>query len=748
MAIYHFSAQVISRGKGQSAVAAAAYRSGDKLHDERTGEEKFYRREVTPDSMILAPNNAPEWVHNRERLWNEVEKIEKNKNSQLSREINVALPVELSNEQQKELIKGFVQEQFVDRGMVADISIHRDDKANPHAHIMLTLRQFNKDGEWGNKKRKDYELNHEGNKVLDKNGKPKYTTVSLTDWDKRENINQWREEWSNHANKALEKEGVQERITHLSHEARGLEQLPTIHLGHVANEMEKRGIETPQGDINRDRQEYNGLVVDLQKYREEKQAIEAEKARQFEQASKVETVPEHSSTEDLVEKFRREFFGDTKKEKEQQSEVETEKVRQPEQVTIVKPEQPSTQLSQAELAEKFKMEIEKDMTKAIEQQSFNTPTEQIDLNNARKYLKAEPSLPKIAVRREQIDKWKERLNNGDKSRLSKDETMKEAASHYKSIAKNLDKIEKAQQQLGNMGWLSSLSKDNREIKQTSEQIISNAFDDNERLNTKLNYHREKLGFDTEIEFKEVQAKYETERPGQIETNRSQRQQIVHELDALKNAENALKNGFVRKVAFNYPQRPEMQYMSFETAHKLNDGNKKNGKVVPVEAIEKFVTNRHQEIKQLKEKISYTEQYSSRLHRAENYMKDYEKYRDIVENYENKNAFAKAFASKSTQYEYEKAVTARDSNENYMKKEGVTGRTDFEKQSKTYEDMQVRIPEFNGLIKTAQSGLGILDAIVKGIEQAGREQERSNKHQQRQQGKGKGKKRENRWDMER
>ena len=720
MAIYHFSAQVLSRGKGQSAVAAAAYRSGDKLQDERTGEEKFYRREVTPDSMILAPSNSPEWMKERERLWNAVEKAEIRKDAQLAREINIALPVELSNGQQKELIRDFVQKEFVDKGMIADICIHRDDSNNPHAHVMLTTREIMGDG-FGKKNR---------------------------DWNNKELLNQWREEWSNHANKSLEREGVQVRISHLSHEARGLEQLPTIHLGHVATEMEKRGIETPQGDINRDRQEYNGLVVDLQKYREEKQAIEAEKARQFEQASKIETVPEHSSTEDLVEKFRREFFGDTKKEKEQQSEVETEKVRQPEQVTIVKPEQPSTQLSQAELAEKFKMEIEKDMTKTIEQQSFNTPTEQIDLNNARKYLKAEPSLPKIAVRREQIDKWKERLNNGDKSRLSKDETMKEAASHYKSIAKNLDKIEKAQQQLGNMGWLSSLSKDNREIKQTSEQIISNAFDDNERLNTKLNYHREKLGFDTEIEFKEVQAKYETERPGQIETNRSQRQQIVHELDALKNAENALKNGFVRKVAFNYPQRPEMQYMSFETAHKLNEGNKKNGKVVPVEAIEKFVTNRHQEIKQLKEKISYTEQYSSRLHRAENYMKDYEKYRDIVENYENKNAFAKAFASKSTKYEYEKAVTARDSNENYMKKEGVTGRTDFEKQSKTYEDMQVRIPEFNGLIKTAQSGLGILDAIVKGIEQAGREQERSNKHQQRQQGKGKGKKRENRWDMER
>ena len=153
MAIYHFSVQIISRGKGQSAVAAAAYRSGDRLMDERTGEEKYYLREVEPETMILAPSHFPEWVHDRKCLWNEVEKIEKNKNSQLAREINIALPVELSNGQQRELIRDYVQEQFVNRGMVADIAIHRDDQSNPHAHIMLTIRPFNEAGEWGNKKK-------------------------------------------------------------------------------------------------------------------------------------------------------------------------------------------------------------------------------------------------------------------------------------------------------------------------------------------------------------------------------------------------------------------------------------------------------------------------------------------------------------------------------------------------------------------------------------------------------------------
>jgi ATP-dependent exoDNAse (exonuclease V) alpha subunit len=261
MAIYHFSAQVISRGRGQSAVASASYRSGDRLMDERTGEEKFYRRDVAPDTMILTPSNAPEWTKDRGKLWNAVEQIEKRKDAQLAREINIALPVELSKNQQKELIQNYVQEQFVNRGMVADIAIHRDESANPHAHVMLTIRPLNENGEWGNKKRKEYELEPNGNKVLDDKGKPKYKTHSLTDWDKKETLEQWREQWANHANKALEREGIQERISHLSHEARGLEQLPTVHLGHVANEMEKRGVPTDRGNINRDRQEYNALVV-------------------------------------------------------------------------------------------------------------------------------------------------------------------------------------------------------------------------------------------------------------------------------------------------------------------------------------------------------------------------------------------------------------------------------------------------------------------------------------------------------
>ncbi|WP_336647270.1 MobQ family relaxase [Micrococcus luteus] len=255
MAIYHFSAQVISRSKGQSAVASASYRSGERLEDERTGETKYYVRNVQPETMILSPSHAPEWVQDRNRLWNEVEKSETRKNSQLAREINVALPRELSNEQQTELIKNYVQTEFVNKGMVADIAIHRDDKENPHAHVMMTTREISEEG----------------------------FTVKNRDWNDRELLNQWREQWADHANKALEKEGIQERISHLSHEARGLEQMPTVHLGHVASAMEKEGKMSDRGNINRDRQEYNRLVVDLQKYREEKQVLQKEIAQEKKQ---------------------------------------------------------------------------------------------------------------------------------------------------------------------------------------------------------------------------------------------------------------------------------------------------------------------------------------------------------------------------------------------------------------------------------------------------------------------------------
>ncbi|MGU3398080.1 MobQ family relaxase [Priestia sp. D51] len=278
MAIYHLSMQIISRSKGQSAVAAAAYRSGEKLHDERTDEQKFYTRDVQPETMILTPSHSPEWIKDRNRLWNEVEKVEKRKDSQLARELNIALPIELNHDQQKELIQSFVENEFVQKGMVADIAIHRDDTNNPHAHIMLTMRNLNQDG-FGKKNRDwnaDFANAKENNRGYVKNSEG---CLSI------------REQWANYANQALEKAQSKKRITHLSHENRGLEVLPTIHLGHVAHDMEKKGKQSERGQVNRERQEYNQVVVDLQTYRRQKEAHlqkMQEKEKQFSFSTDIE----------------------------------------------------------------------------------------------------------------------------------------------------------------------------------------------------------------------------------------------------------------------------------------------------------------------------------------------------------------------------------------------------------------------------------------------------------------------------
>lgn len=278
MAIYHFSAQVISRSSGRSVVAAAAYRSGERLHDERYGKTHDYSIKNVSERAIVAPENAPAWVKNREQLWNAVEAAEKQKNAQLCREINVALPRELSVSQQRELLSAYVSEQFVARGMIADVAIHRDNPENPHAHIMLTMRPLNPDGTWGAKSRKEYVLDENGEKIKLKSGEYKSYKVPTTDWDKVETLENWRAEWAAYANRALERAGHSDRIDHRSLEAQGSDRLATAHEGPHVRQMERRGIQTDRGDLNRAVAEYNGLVVSLEVYRKEKEALAKETA--------------------------------------------------------------------------------------------------------------------------------------------------------------------------------------------------------------------------------------------------------------------------------------------------------------------------------------------------------------------------------------------------------------------------------------------------------------------------------------
>ncbi|WP_455257978.1 MobQ family relaxase [Peptoniphilus asaccharolyticus] len=264
MAIYHLCIKIISRGKGKSAVAASAYRSGEKIKNEYDGVvHDFTRKGGIAHTEILLQQNAPKEFSDRGTLWNSVEKIEKSKNSQLAREIEVALPKELDREKQINLVRDYVKENFVKVGMCADIALHDKNDENPHAHILLTMRPLNEDKTWGAKSRKEYILDENGEKVKFKNGNYKTRKISTTDWNEQDKAEQWRKAWANITNKYLEENSIQEKVDHRSYQRQGIEQIPTIHLGVSATQMEKKGIATDRGNINREIKQQNAILREI-----------------------------------------------------------------------------------------------------------------------------------------------------------------------------------------------------------------------------------------------------------------------------------------------------------------------------------------------------------------------------------------------------------------------------------------------------------------------------------------------------
>ena len=252
MAIFHMNIQIISRGKGKSAVAAAAYRAGENIKNEYDGRVHNYTRKGgCVYNEIILPENAPANFKDRSILWNSVENIDRNSNAQLAREIEFALPVELSREQNILLAREYVKTHFTDKGMIADIAIHDKQDGNPHAHVMLTMRPINKDGKWGAKSRKEYILNNSGERIKLPSGEWKSRKVNAVDWNDKTKAEEWRKGWADTLNKYLEQNGIAEKVDHRSFERQGNGLTPTIHLGHVAHRMEQRGIRTEIGDYNR-----------------------------------------------------------------------------------------------------------------------------------------------------------------------------------------------------------------------------------------------------------------------------------------------------------------------------------------------------------------------------------------------------------------------------------------------------------------------------------------------------------------
>ncbi|EUC60009.1 MobQ family relaxase [Mogibacterium timidum] len=261
---FHFSISMISRGKSKSAVASAAYISCEKITNEWDGvTHDYHNKKGLLHSEIFLPENIPINLKDRATLWNIVELNEKASNAQLARNFIISLPKELSFEENKKLITDFIQENFVSKGMIVDLAIHDESNEgnnNIHAHIMTTLRPINEKGQWQAKSKKEYILDDYGNKILNKNGKPKTRKVELTDWNDRGNAEKWRESFATLCNQYLEKNNFEKRVDHRSFERQGVEEIPTIHLGASASALERKGIETDKGNINREIKKHNSLV--------------------------------------------------------------------------------------------------------------------------------------------------------------------------------------------------------------------------------------------------------------------------------------------------------------------------------------------------------------------------------------------------------------------------------------------------------------------------------------------------------
>ena len=262
----HFSITITQRSRGQSAEAGAAYQSGEKLYSEYDRKTKSYaEKQGIVYTEIMLPANAPPEYSDRNTLWNSAEKIEKQWNSQLARRIVLALPREVPADQYPAMLQDFCWEHFVSQGMCVDFAIHDKGDGNPHAHIMLTMRAMDEHGKWLPKSRKVYDLDENGNRIRLPSGNWKSHKEDTVDWNEQSKAEVWRHGWEVVTNRYLEQNGRTERVDLRSFERQGIELAPTIHLGPAVTQMEKRGIETNMGNLNRDIQRTNRALLAIRK---------------------------------------------------------------------------------------------------------------------------------------------------------------------------------------------------------------------------------------------------------------------------------------------------------------------------------------------------------------------------------------------------------------------------------------------------------------------------------------------------
>ncbi len=271
MALFHLSVTQIKRSHGQSAIASAAYRAGEKLYSEYYGEVSDYTNKGgVICSEILLPDHAPREYADRQTLWNAVEKAERGKRAQLAYSFDIALQNEFSMDENIALARHFLLEHFVSRGMVVDFAIHVPETkpggiSNPHFHVMSPIRPIDPDGKWGSKQHRVYELDEDGNRLQDPDGNYIFNAVPTTDWGSPETLEYWREQWAAMCNAKFEEKGIGERIDHRSYERQGIDLLPTIHEGPAVRQMAAKGIRTDKGEFNRWVKATNALVQGIRK---------------------------------------------------------------------------------------------------------------------------------------------------------------------------------------------------------------------------------------------------------------------------------------------------------------------------------------------------------------------------------------------------------------------------------------------------------------------------------------------------
>lgn len=270
MALYHFSIKQVSRGKGQTVVNSAAYISGQKLYNDYYGQTHDYtKKSGVVFTEILTPGYVPERLSDRETLWNEVEQTEKSKRAQLAYSFDIALQNQLTLDENIELAREFCREQFVARGMIVDLAVHggksknEDEPDNPHFHVLAPIRPIAEDGSWGNKQKREYVLDEDGNRIKDAKGKDIFNAVSTTGWNDLELLKEWRRAWTERVNEKFQECHMAARIDHRSYKEQGIDLIPTIHEGYEVWAMEKKGIKTVIGELNRAIRQFNQMFISL-----------------------------------------------------------------------------------------------------------------------------------------------------------------------------------------------------------------------------------------------------------------------------------------------------------------------------------------------------------------------------------------------------------------------------------------------------------------------------------------------------